>query len=531
LRAPTFVSSVGAESIYGGSVMEWSGGYVADIGYTADFYRETAPSHLAFAALSVGRSPGRAFQPRRYLELGFGQGFGLALLAAANPDVEFEGYDFNPEHVAHARRLIHGAGLANASVSEISFEEAAARGGDNDLDVVALHGILSWVGQTAQEAIVEVLRQRVQPEGIVYASYNCMPGWAPLLPIRQFMLQVKHSHATSSDRQVALALDLLGKLKDAHAHYFAANPAAEQQLDRMRQQDRAYLAHEFLHEHWDLFPFADLAARLAAAKLNYVASATLPENFDHYAVPQALAPLVAESGDPIMRETLRDYASNKRFRRDVFARGSTAPMTAAEHRRMLSGLRFALAVPRDKVVLAFDGPLMKMTGRANLYGPILDALVGRIAEFDELAAAFPLTAENRLAMLLDCLCLLVHSGQVLPIIGAAGDPEPAKRFNRMVVEHSREGRFYFCLASPVARTGIRVGEFALWALAADLDGAADNAETAARHALAGIKSLGRRPARDGKLIQDDEEAVPFIADNIAPVIDGLMPIWRQLGVW
>jgi hypothetical protein len=28
--------------------------------------------------------------------LGFGNGFGLALLAAANPDVAFEGYDFNP---------------------------------------------------------------------------------------------------------------------------------------------------------------------------------------------------------------------------------------------------------------------------------------------------------------------------------------------------------------------------------------------------------------------------------------------------
>jgi hypothetical protein len=511
--------------------MEWSGGYVADIGYTADFYRETAPSYMAFAALSVGRSPGRALQPRRYLELGFGQGFGLALLAAANPDMTFEGCDFNPEHVAHARRLIEGARLANASVSEISFEEAAARGGDSDLDVVALHGILSWVGETAQDAIVEILRQRVQPDGIVYASYNCMPGWAPLLPIRQFMLQVKRRHATSSDRQVAIALDLLNKLNDAHAHYFAGNPAAGQQLDRMLQQDRAYLAHEFLHEHWDLFPFADLAARLGGAKLNYVASATLPENFDHYAVPQAVAPLMAESGDPIMRETLRDYASNKRFRRDVFTRGSPAAMTAAEHRRMLSSLRFALAVPRDKVVLAFDGPLMKMTGRADLYGPILDVLAGRIVEFDEVAAAFPSTAENRLAMLLDCLCLLVHSGQVLPIIGAAGDPEPAKRFNRMIVDHSREGRFYFCLASPVARTGIRVGEFALWALAADADGEAGNAETAARHALAAIKSLGRRPARDGKPIEDDAEAVRFIAENIAPVLDGLMPIWRQLGVW
>ena len=59
--------------------MDWTGGYVADIGYTARFYRETAPSHLAFAALSLGRSPGRAFKPKKVLEIGFGQGFGLTL--------------------------------------------------------------------------------------------------------------------------------------------------------------------------------------------------------------------------------------------------------------------------------------------------------------------------------------------------------------------------------------------------------------------------------------------------------------------
>src|SRR5215470_17013108 len=76
--------------------MDWTGGYVADIGYTAHFYRETAPGHMAFATLCIGRSPGRAFKPTRMLELGFGQGFGLTLLAAANPDTAFEGYDFNP---------------------------------------------------------------------------------------------------------------------------------------------------------------------------------------------------------------------------------------------------------------------------------------------------------------------------------------------------------------------------------------------------------------------------------------------------
>jgi hypothetical protein len=76
-----------------------------------------------------------------------------------------------------------------------------------------------------------------------------------------------------------------------------------------------------------------------------------------------------------------------------------------------------------------------------------------------------------------------------------------------------------------------VSEFALWALAADAEGEAADAETAARHALSNIKSLGRRLARDGKIIDDDAEAVSFIANNVAPVIDGFIPIWRQLGAW
>src|SRR5438128_2562635 len=106
--------------------MDWAKGYVADIGYTAAFFRQTTPSHMAFAALTIGRSPGRARKPERVLELGFGQGFGLVLLAAANSDVAFEGYDFNPDHVAHARRLIEASSLTNIAVTETSFEDAAA---------------------------------------------------------------------------------------------------------------------------------------------------------------------------------------------------------------------------------------------------------------------------------------------------------------------------------------------------------------------------------------------------------------------
>jgi predicted O-methyltransferase YrrM len=200
--------------------MNWTGGYVADIGYTAGFYRETAPSHMAFAALTIGKSAGRALKPKRILEIGFGQGLGLALLGAANPDIAFEGCDFNPEHVAHARRLIEGAELTNIAVSETSFEEAAARGGDNDLDVIALHGIFSWVARATQDAIVSILRQRLQPDGMAYVSYNCMPGWAPLAPIRQLMVEVKRRNAGRSERHLALALDLIDKLPPGPCRLF-----------------------------------------------------------------------------------------------------------------------------------------------------------------------------------------------------------------------------------------------------------------------------------------------------------------------
>src|SRR5689334_25303412 len=125
----------------GGQAVSPPGGYVADLAYTAGFYPETAPAHIAFGALCRRRAPGLALRPSRVLELGFGQGFGLALLAAANPDVSFEGFDFNPEHVGNARKLIHAAALANITVTETGFAEAAARGGGNDVDIIALHGI------------------------------------------------------------------------------------------------------------------------------------------------------------------------------------------------------------------------------------------------------------------------------------------------------------------------------------------------------------------------------------------------------
>jgi SAM-dependent methyltransferase len=500
-----------------------------DIGYTGNFYREAAPNHIAFAALSVGRSPGCAMRPKRILELGCGQGFGLSLLAAANPDVSFEGLDTNSEHVAHARQLISTAKLHNITVTESSFEAAAELGSADDLDVIALHGTFSLVTRSAQDAIVSVIRQRLQPDGMLYLSYHCMPGWAPLAPIPQLMLEVKRRNAGCSESQLAHALHVVNKLKQGGAAYFAFNPAAAHHVDQMLTMDRDHLAHDYFHEELEVFRFADVAQRMGAVNLAYVASATLTENLDQYALPAGLLLLVRETKDSIMRETLRDYAANKRLRRDLFTRGA-ATLKESDHRRRLSELAFALAVPRKRVAYSFIGPLTPLNVRPEFYDPVYDLLADKPASFDELAA-LPIYGEGRIALLIDCLCLLVGSGQVYPLVAAQGiDCEPSRRFNRMIVNFARTRRSYGALAAPILRSGIAIRDIGLLALAAVMDGKAEDAEMAAKHALSILKSLGQRPMQDGRLINDDSAALDFLASTYRPILEEDLPIWRQLGM-
>jgi hypothetical protein len=75
----------------------------------------------------------------------------------------------------------------------------------------------------------------------------------------------------------------------------------------------------------------------------------------------------------------------------------------------------------------------------------------------------------------------------------------------MLVDSARNGRYYFHLASPLVRTGIPVSDFGLLALAALFDGQGEYA-SASRHALRSLKAMGRRPSKDGKPIEDDDEA-------------------------
>ncbi|MCR6628885.1 MAG: class I SAM-dependent methyltransferase [Magnetospirillum sp.] len=421
----------------------WTDG-VASIGYTHAFYPEMAPGHLAFALLLKGFVPplavGRAFH---YGELGCGQGVTTNLLAACHSASTFEAVDLLPEHMEGAQALAAACGNGNAAFHRESFADFARRGGP-DFDVIALHGVWSWVPDEDRAVLADIARRRLKPGGALYVSYNCLPGWAADMPVRRLLLERVAAGEGSLPERIAAALAFLDRLA-LEGGYFARVPAAAALLDSLRGKSAAYVAHEFLNRNWAPFYHADVAAQLAGAGLSFAASATLLDHLDSWRLGEDAAALVAQA-DAAGRETLRDTLAYTRFRRDVFLRDPVR-LTAAERGRALRALRFGLTVPRDAVPHSVTTPAGDRLLEPALFEPLADALATGAPSLDNLAQGRAFDA------VVEALTVLVGLGVAAPSLG----PCPgAAAFNAAVLQANREAPDLCQLASPLLGTGLVV---------------------------------------------------------------------------
>jgi SAM-dependent methyltransferase len=356
----------------------WGGGYITDIGYTSGYYRQQSPRHLALACLLGGVEPpdisGSA--PLTYLELGCGQGYGALVQAASNPCWEVVGIDFNPAHVASARALAAASGTANVRFIEADFAtlpEEPQFAAIPVADVVSLHGLWSWVGPAVRHGIVRLLRAKVKPGGIVHISYNALPGWQDALGLQRLVRETGLRQASRSDRQVQAGLELARALRSAGAEHLRS-PLVSTMLDNKHRLPGGYLAHEYMNEHWRPCFHGDVATSLAGAKLEWVGSAALLENFRELMLTEEQRAIQDRFDDPIMRELVKDIALSRGFRHDVFVRGARRLSEAARNEALGSVVLAPLFAPGD-----FRFEMDLPAGRASIgeasYAPIVAALV------------------------------------------------------------------------------------------------------------------------------------------------------------
>ena len=310
----------------------WHEGYTSEITYTYGYYPELSPTRIRLALLACGIDHSISDDPE-YLELGFGQGLSLNINAATNSGT-YWGTDFNPGQVANAREFANAMGKS-LTLLEDSFEQLSQRDDLPQFDIIALHGIWSWISHGSRQAIVDLALKRLKPGGALYVSYNVTPGWSPGIPLRILMAEYakREANGVLVDR-INGSLEFVDKVIDAGAAYFQNNPQLKARLDQIKTQDRSYLAHEYYNADWHPMPFSQAADQLAEAKLTFAASAAMLENLPAISVPAAAHQVLQQIKDPVMRETTRDYFVNQQFRRDIFVKGPR-PMSVYEHGKQI----------------------------------------------------------------------------------------------------------------------------------------------------------------------------------------------------
>lgn len=241
-------------------------GYVEQIAYTYGYQPHLDPRRMACALRSAGIE---APQVTTACELGFGQGLSLAIHAVAGGG-RWYGTDLNPVHVATLRGLVSGTG-ASVDAQARTFADFFARSDLPPYDFIGAHGVWSWVSAANRGRIVSFLQRRLRPGGVLYLSYNALPGWAPMLPLRALLM--RSIAAADPSRPLGERID--AALRDAAMRlardpsFEEAHPGIEAELRAIRGKRAAYLAHEFFNRDWEPMLPEQVAAVLRAAGLRF----------------------------------------------------------------------------------------------------------------------------------------------------------------------------------------------------------------------------------------------------------------------
>lgn len=540
---------------------DWTGGYVADIEYLPGVYDGQAPGNLDLACIMAGIEPVRqpgSNAPFTYCDLGCGQASTVAALAAANPDAQFWGIDFMPAHIARADSFRIAAGLDNLTLIEADVV-ALARATEPGLprfDYIAIHGLYTWVSDEVRHGIIAFLDRFLKPGGAVYIGYNVMPGWTGVAPLQKMLFEFAATRQGPSRVRVAEAIEFVRTMKAAGAEGLDA--IDDQRLfptglpAEMEQRHLSYLAHEFLNQCWRPRFHIDVARELSAAKLEFVGSAQLLDNFAGISLSEDAQQALQGVPEGALRESFEDFFTERRFRRDVFVRGRRT-IFAETREAMLADVILALVSARPEPGQA-EWPQLatRFTLDPATYDPVFDRLEQGPAPISELCSLAQ-KAGRRITRneLLGLLAGLELAQPVLHDV-AGSVVEACWRHNRVVAHTAyrtaRNARFP--IAVPVGHTVMSFNATQTLILDGLFTGVPPDVEALSAYVTARLgldpdavqqfpKSEGAtggleaRPATGGEgpsAPQKPRRVGEFVRSATADILDHLLPIWRQLGI-
>jgi SAM-dependent methyltransferase len=508
---------------------DWSSGYVVDVEYTYGYYPELNPLRARMALAHAGYA---APELRTACELAYGQGLSINCHAAAS-QVQWWGTDFNPAQAKFAQDCA-AAARVDVRLYDEAFADFCTRHDLPEFDYIGLHGLWSWISVENREVIIDFIRRKLKVGGVLYISYNAMPGWAVVAPLQHLLLQ--HSEVMGAPgrgivSRLDAALDFAEKLFATNPRFTATNKLIADRLGRIRSLDQNYATHEYLCGAWGPSPFAEMARSLEAAKLSYACSAHYLDHVDAVNVTPEQQALLNDIPDLLFRETVRDFIVNQQFRRDFWIKGARR-LSSLEQVEALRRLRLVLVADRSQVSLKVSGAATDATLQEAIYGPILDALADHQPKTIAQLAGAVEQHNITFAQLLQAAMVLLGTSALQPAqeAEAARKAKPyTERLNEYMLDVSRGSALVNYLASPLTGGGVVVPRLQQLFLLARRQGRKQPAEWA-DYCWQVLAAQNQRLVKEGKTLTTSEESVRELEDQAKSFAEQRLPVLKALEI-
>jgi SAM-dependent methyltransferase len=285
-----------------------------EVPYPSDPFYETFPDALATPAYLAGMNPAPV-DKARVLEIGCGTGENLIAMALVLPESRFLGIDLSQRQIEMGNAMVRALNLKNIELRAASILDTDV----GEQDYILCHGVYSWCPPAVQERILTVCQERLSPDGVVYISYNLLPG-ARHIQIRRQMLLWGGRFAgdwagrVQGGRRFFEEVARQAERFDPFHQQWLANGVKE-----LRKAKDEYIVHEYLELYNEPLLFHEMVNRVERHGMQYLgescrqtSAADLPPSLREWAQSR------------VELEQTLDFLRNASFRQSLFVRGGRA---------------------------------------------------------------------------------------------------------------------------------------------------------------------------------------------------------------
>jgi SAM-dependent methyltransferase len=515
-----------------GRAAGWNDGYVVDVTYTEPIFASLCPAQISMSAVLNGQPPLPTDHRLTWVDLGAGNGLPACMVAAANPNIDVFGYDFNPAHVERARTLASKAGLDNCHFDEASFAELAAGTVPcpREVDVIMINGVYSWISRANQVHIGEIVRHVLRPGGVAFVGYTSPGGWSAMTPVAEALHLRARVDPRRSDLAFSAAAAEITELAQQGARYFPLSPFEAGTFDQLGGADARYGAHEYLGAHFRPLLFPEVADVMAHGRCSYLGPIEATGRLSRLGASPELAALVNETPHERVREILRDLVAQRPLRRDLFRRGLATP-NAIERNQWLQGLAVVGVDATVESATTVGVPLGTVDIHHDFYSPLLDLLREQPVTVADIRAVHPNVSFQDAV---GSLAVLVGAGYAVPaaaVLGATvADGSAARRLNTVLIEENSNGGDHRSLVSPLTGGALGSEYCEMLTIGHVWAGADRDADLLADLVIADLQRQGRLVREKGELVQEWDVARGVVHDRVERTFERMDGIFRRHGI-